>query len=69
MQSKLKTIREEKGLSQSKTAEKCGISPIMYQSMEQGRRKGSFRTWKKIQEVLEIPDEEMWDVIRELTIR
>ena len=69
MESKLKTIREEKGLSQDKTAEKCGISTIMYRSMEQGRRKGSFRTWEKIQEVLEIPDEEMWDVIRELTIR
>ena len=68
MKSKLKNIREEKGLSQEKTAENCGISTIMYQSMEQGRRKGSFRTWKKIQEVLGIPDEEMWDVIRDLTI-
>jgi transcriptional regulator with XRE-family HTH domain len=69
MESKLKSIREAKGLSQGKTAERCGISPIMYQSMEQGRRKGSFWTWKKIQDVLEIPDEKMWDVIRDLTIR
>lgn len=69
MESKLKSIREKKGLSQDKTAELCSISPIMYQYIEQGRRKGSFRTWKKIQEVLKIPDEEMWDVIRELTIR
>ena len=69
MKSKLKNIREAMGVSQDKTAEKCGISHIMYQSMEQVRRKGSFRTWKKIQEVLEIPDEDMWDVIRELTIR
>ena len=69
MESKLKSIREKKGLSQDKTAELCNISPIMYQYMEQGRRKGSFRTWKKTQEVLETPDEEMWNVIRELTNR
>ena len=69
MDSKLKRIREGKGLSQRQMADVCGISPIMYQFMEQGRRNGSFRTWARIQDALGIPDGEMWGIVRELTVR
>lgn len=45
---KLKIERKKKGKTQKEVAEDIGISMIMYSFMEQGLRKGSDATKKKI---------------------
>lgn len=47
---KLKKERNKKGKTQKEVAEDIGISMIMYSFMEQGLRKGSDKTKKKIAE-------------------
>ena len=44
----LKKMRLKKGLTQKKLAEKTGISIHTIANIEQGQRKGSPATWKKI---------------------
>lgn len=63
MRNKLSQIRFSKGYTQKRLCEESGISLAMYTFAEQGRRRPSIETWKKIQQVLEIPDSEMWSVI------
>lgn len=63
MKSKLRIIRENAGFSQHKTADRCGISYLMYLYIEEGKRMGSFKTWRNIQNCFGIKDEDMWPII------
>lgn len=49
----LKTMRLKKGLTQKELAEKTGISIHTIANIEQGQRKGSKETWKKILDFFE----------------
>ena len=61
MYNNLREVRYQNGdLSQRETAEKIGISEGAYSYIENGKRTGSTKTWKKIQEVFNLSDEEVW---------
>lgn len=63
MYKSLKEVRVCNGdLSQQEVAAKLGISTGAYSFIESGKRTGSTRTWKKIQEVFNLTDEEVWSL-------
>nr|WP_244925806.1 helix-turn-helix transcriptional regulator [Enterococcus xiangfangensis] len=51
----LKIMREEKGYTQESIAEKVGIAKTTYSSYEQGHRRPSITTAKKLAVVLGVP--------------
>lgn len=46
----LKKMRQKFGLTQAQLSEKSGVNKLTIENIEQGRRKGSEETWKKIEE-------------------
>ena len=61
MYSNLREVRFKNGdLSQREAAAKLGISDGAYSCIEKGKRTGSTKTWRKIQEVFNLTDEEVW---------
>lgn len=69
MVNQLKVYRAEKGFNQEETAKASGLAMASYALIEQGRRKGTIKTWLSIQKALDIPDEKMWEVIKSVVIR
>ena len=61
---KLKAFRALKGLSQSEIALKIGCSRIRYAGIETGRRDGSLEFWRALQTAFDIPDAEMWALMK-----
>ncbi|GEM_PF-7072950 len=61
---RLFNLRKEKGWTQKEAAKEYGIPINVYQRIEQGKFSGKIENWEKIQEVYDIPDEEMWKVIK-----
>lgn len=59
----LKKMRIDKELSQKEMAEKLGISAGSYCLIESGQRYCNLKTWVKIKDILNIPNERMWDII------
>ena len=57
--------RASKGLSQVEAAKQLGIPINVYTRIEHGETSGKVETWCKIQELYEVPDEEMWTIIKE----
>ncbi len=51
----LKKLREDKGYTQESIADKIGIAKTTYSSYEQGYRRPSISTAKKLAEVLDVP--------------
>lgn len=63
MYSNLRDVRYKNGdLSQKDMAQKIGISQVAYSMIEAGKRTGSTNTWKKIQELFNLTDEETWQL-------
>lgn len=60
---KLKAARTIKGISQAKMAELLEMTPIAYNNLEMQKIKGKVATWQKIQIILDIPDNNMWEII------
>ena len=52
--SRIKTLRQEKGLSQEKLALKIGMDRTYYASVEKGRRNIALQNIKKIADGLEV---------------
>lgn len=59
----LKVKRISKNLTQEQMASLINLSTSSYSFLEQGRSDGTYKVWCKIQQTLNIPDEEMWKVI------
>lgn len=59
----IKTIRQDLGLTQQEVADKIGISITSYNQIEQGKMVARLETWKRLQDVLNINDSEMWQLI------
>lgn len=51
---RIKTLREERGLSQEKFAEKCGFDRTYISLIERGKRNPSYTNLLKVAEGLEI---------------
>ena len=63
MYKNLREVRYVNGdLSQKEVAAKLGISEGAYSYIENGQRTGSINTWKKIQEVFNLTDEETFQL-------
>ena len=62
---KLYSLRNAKGLSQVEAAKKLNIPINVYTRLELGCTSGKVENWCKIQELYEVPDEEMWSLIKE----
>jgi transcriptional regulator with XRE-family HTH domain len=61
---KLFTLRKAAGLSQIETAQKLEIPVNLYAAIERGESNGKTAVWDKIQKLFNVPDEEMWQLIR-----
>lgn len=58
------TLRKAAGLSQIETAKKLGIPVNLYAAIERGESNGKTAVWAKIQALFEVPDEDMWQLIK-----
>lgn len=57
----LRDVRYKNGdLSQTEMALKLGISVSSYSNIESGKVYGNVKTWKRIQEVFKLTDDEVW---------
>lgn len=60
MRTKLKLVRVAAHMSQEEAAEQLGCTRATYQAVEGGSRTGSQKFWRSVQETFEIPDANMW---------
>lgn len=60
---KLVLARIAKGLSQKDVASQVGVSVTTYCFLETGKTNGTNALWEKIQNVLGIPNADMWATI------
>lgn len=65
MRTKLKVLRVERGWRQCDVAEKIGIATVNYSLIETGKRLGRASTWRKIKELYNLKDEEMYSIQNE----
>lgn len=61
---KLYILRNEAGLSQIECAYKLGIPTNQYAAIEQGKTRGKVNVWSNIQKLFNVPDADMWDLIK-----
>jgi len=64
MRKKLKMARLVKDIGVGKMSEMLGINRQSYYKIERGISCPKLEVWKKIQDILELRDEEMWEVIK-----
>lgn len=65
MRINLKLLRVKQGLTQDEMAEKIGVSRLTYNQIERGERGGSVeRFWDRVQEIFDIPDSEMYELMK-----
>lgn len=57
---KLKTLRKGRKLTQQELSEKLGLSRATYSFVETGQRGGTHEFWQAIQDVFNVPDEDMY---------
>ena len=60
MRLNLKMWRLSKKLNQAEVAETMGMSRVTYQSIELGKRDGRQSFWERLQKAYDIPDADMW---------
>ena len=59
----LRDVRYRNGdLTQREMAQKIGIAEGSYSLIENGKRHGSNRTWRRIQELFGLSDAEVWQL-------
>ena len=56
----LKMWRLKNGYRQEDVAKTMGMSRVTYQSIELGKRDGRQSFWERLQKAYDIPDAEMW---------
>jgi transcriptional regulator with XRE-family HTH domain len=59
---RIKTLREERGLSQEKFAEKCGFDRTYISLLERGKRNPSYINLLKVAEGFEISISDLLDI-------
>ena len=64
MRRNLKVFRVSKGLRQSDIAKQLGMTSASYSMIEQGKRDGTITFWNKLKETFNIPDCEMWSLMK-----
>lgn len=61
---KLQEERKKRGLTKREVAEKLGVSQQFVYLLETAKKDGTLKTWKKIQDIYNLSDEEMWDIMQ-----
>lgn len=61
---KLFNLRKSRGWTQKQAADKLRIPINVYARIEQGVTPGKVDVWSKIQMLYEIPDKDMWNLIK-----
>lgn len=64
MRKNLKLFRANKFLSQQEMADRIGVTRSTYSSIESGKREGRKTFWKFLQVAFNIPDEEMYGLMK-----
>lgn len=64
MREEFKRIRKENGFTIRGLAEKMNVAYAFLSQIEQGHRYGKVGFWVKFQDTFNIPDEEMWKIIK-----
>lgn len=64
MRTNLKVLRVKNHLSQEEAAEKLAVTRATYSSVEGGTRAGSQKFWRKVQETFDVPDADMWPLMK-----
>ena len=62
---KMRILRIKHKMTQADVAEKIGICLSAYNKIENGKRVGTLETWKKIQKLFDLGDEEMWSLMKD----
>ena len=65
MRLRLRTKRVAAGLTSAEASEAIGTVKQYWSLLETGRQRGTIKLWRRIQVLLNIPDEEMWGIINE----
>lgn len=60
----LKLLRVKLNLTQEEMAAKLGVNRGTYIAIENGRRDGRLAFWETLQKVFDIPDADMWELIK-----
>ena len=63
---KLKQLRVSLDLSQEQMADRLGISRTMYVAIENGRRYGTLKFWRNLQETFVVPKGEVFEMMTEI---
>lgn len=61
----LKVFRARLGLTQEQMAQRMGWSRQYYAKTENGRSAGSITFWDRFQTAFNLPDEEMWSLVKD----
>lgn len=64
MRINLKILRIKHGLSQEEISEKIGCKRAAYSAIESGLRSGKQTFWKRLQQTFDVPDSEMWSIMK-----
>lgn len=64
MRKSLKLFRVGLNLTQAEMAEKIGCGRAMYSYVENGKRAGRQMFWNSLQKAFDIPDEEMYGLMK-----
>lgn len=64
MRTNLKIFRIKQHLSQFEISEKLGCSRATYAAIENGARCGRQSFWKELQKTFQLPDSDMWDLMK-----
>lgn len=64
MRINLKLFRVSKNLTQGEFAELAGVNRTTYSFIEKGTRNGKVEFWDNIQKAFNIPDEEMYKLMK-----
>lgn len=60
----LKLFRVKQDMSQDEIAHRIGCNRTTYAEIENGKRDGREAFWKTLQRAFDIPDEEMWALVK-----
>lgn len=60
----LKIFRVKQHMTQAEFSEKIGYQRATYAAIEKGKRGGRQRFWKDLQQAFNIPDGEIWELMK-----
>ena len=64
MRKNLKKARVIRFMTQKEVADLVGCNRVTYSMVERGERSGTHEFWKAIQNIFDVPDSEMFDLMK-----